>query len=30
MTPHSMSGHNGPAEILSIFDHHGERAHLHD
>jgi transcriptional regulator with XRE-family HTH domain len=30
MTPHSMSGHNGPTEILSIFDHHGERAHLHD
>jgi transcriptional regulator with XRE-family HTH domain len=30
MTPHTMGGHNGPAEILSIFDHHGERAHLHD
>lgn len=30
MTPHTMSGHDGPAEILSIFDHHGERAHLHD
>lgn len=29
MTPHSISGHTGPAEILSIFDHHGERAHLH-
>ncbi|MDO8209721.1 helix-turn-helix domain-containing protein [Conexibacter sp. CPCC 206217] len=29
MTPHSMSGHGGPAEILSILDHHGERAHLH-
>jgi transcriptional regulator with XRE-family HTH domain len=30
MTPHSMGGHNGPAQILSILDHHGERAHLHD
>lgn len=30
MTPHSMSGHNGPVEILSILDHHGERAHLHE
>lgn len=28
MTPHSMGGHDGPVEILSIFDHHGERAHL--
>jgi len=30
MTPHSLGGHEGPVEILSIFDHHGERAHLHD
>lgn len=30
MTPHSMTGHGGPAEILSILDRHGERAHLHD
>jgi transcriptional regulator with XRE-family HTH domain len=30
MTPHSISGYGGPAEFLSIFDHHGERAHLHD
>lgn len=30
MTPHTMSGHNGAAEILGILDHHGERAHLHD
>ncbi len=30
MTPHSMSGHKGPVEILSILDHHGEQAHLHD
>jgi transcriptional regulator with XRE-family HTH domain len=29
MTPHTMAGHGGPAEILSILDHHGERAHLH-
>lgn len=28
LTPHSLGGHGGPAEILSIFDHHGERAHL--
>ena len=30
MTPHSMGGQGGPVEILSILDHHGERAHLHD
>jgi transcriptional regulator with XRE-family HTH domain len=30
MTPHSLSGHDGPTEILSILDHHGERAHLHE
>lgn len=30
MTPHSMIGHGGPAELLTILDHHGERAHLHD
>lgn len=30
MTPHSMGGHDGPIEILSILDHHGERTHLHD
>ena len=29
MTPHSLGGHGGPAEILTILDHHGERAHLH-
>lgn len=28
MTPHTMGGHGGPVEILSIFDHHGRRAHL--
>ncbi|WP_028066659.1 helix-turn-helix domain-containing protein [Solirubrobacter soli] len=30
MTPHSLGGHDGPAEILSILDHHGERAHLRE
>lgn len=28
MTPHSLSGNGGPTEILSILDHHGDRAHL--
>lgn len=28
MTPHWMAGHGGPAELLTIFDRHGERAHL--
>lgn len=28
MTPHIISGAGRPAEILTIFDHHGERAHL--
>lgn len=28
MTPHSLSGHRGPTEVLSIFDHHGDHAHL--
>lgn len=30
MTPHSLSGYAGPAEILTILDHHGEREHLMD
>lgn len=30
MIPHTIGGHEGPAEILSIMDHHGWRAHLHD
>lgn len=30
MTPHTMAGHGGPAEILSILDRDGERAHLRD
>ena len=28
MTPHCIAGHGAPAEILTIFDRHGERAHL--
>jgi transcriptional regulator with XRE-family HTH domain len=28
MTPHWMLGHGGPAEVLTIFDRHGEHAHL--
>lgn len=28
MVPHVIAGHGGPVEILSIFDRHGERAHL--
>ena len=27
-TPHTMAGHGGPAEILSILTRDGERAHL--
>ena len=30
MTPHSMVGHGGGAEVLTILDHHGERAHLRE
>lgn len=26
--PHAFGAHRGPVEILSIFDHAGERAHL--
>ena len=29
MTPHLITGHDGPVEMLTIFDRHGERAHLH-
>ncbi|MDQ0820656.1 transcriptional regulator with XRE-family HTH domain [Arthrobacter sp. V4I6] len=29
MVPHAIGAHEGPVEILSIFDHDGERAHLH-
>ena len=28
MTPHLISAHNGPTEILTIFDREGEKAHL--
>lgn len=28
MTPHAIGGYRKPVEMLSIFDHHGERAHL--
>lgn len=28
MTPHAVGAHRGPAELLTILDHHGERAHL--
>jgi hypothetical protein len=27
-TPHWMSGVDGPAEVLILLGHHGERAHL--
>lgn len=29
MTPHLISAPDGPVEVLTIFDHNGERAHLH-
>jgi transcriptional regulator with XRE-family HTH domain len=28
MVPHAFGAHGGPAEILCIFDHDGERSHL--
>jgi hypothetical protein len=28
MTPHRIEAHQGPTEILTIFDHDGEQAHL--
>jgi mannose-6-phosphate isomerase-like protein (cupin superfamily) len=28
MTPHWITGYGSPVEILTIFDHHGEQAHL--
>jgi transcriptional regulator with XRE-family HTH domain len=28
MVPHAVCAHDGPVEILTIFDHDGERAHL--
>lgn len=30
MTPHVVVALGGPAEVLTIFDHHGGRAHLDD
>lgn len=29
MVPHRIGAHEGPVEILTIFDHGGEKAHLH-
>jgi transcriptional regulator with XRE-family HTH domain len=29
MVPHAMRAHGGPAEILVILDHDGQRTHLH-
>ncbi|MEU5868964.1 MULTISPECIES: helix-turn-helix transcriptional regulator [unclassified Nonomuraea] len=29
MTPHAIGAHEGPVELLTIFDHDGERSHLH-
>ncbi len=30
MVPHTLGAHGGPVEILTIFDHDGERTHLHN
>ena len=30
LTPHAVVGLGGPAEVLTILDHHGERSHLSD
>ena len=29
MIPHAFGAHDGPADILCIFDHDGQRTHLH-
>lgn len=29
MVPHAVGAHEGPAEIMTILDHNGQRAHLH-
>jgi transcriptional regulator with XRE-family HTH domain len=29
MTPHWIAGHVRPVDVLMIFDHHGEQAHVH-
>ena len=28
MIPHAFGAHGGPAEVLCIFDHDGQRTHL--
>jgi hypothetical protein len=28
MIPHAFGAHGGPAEVLCILDHEGERSHL--
>jgi quercetin dioxygenase-like cupin family protein len=28
MTPHAITAHDGPVEVLILFDRDGERAHL--
>ena len=28
MTPHAITAHDGPVEVLVLFDRDGERAHL--
>jgi hypothetical protein len=28
MIPHAFGAHDGPAEVLCIFDHDGQRTHL--
>jgi transcriptional regulator with XRE-family HTH domain len=28
MVPHAFGAHDGPAEVLCVFDHEGERTHL--
>ncbi|HEY3748878.1 MAG TPA: XRE family transcriptional regulator [Pseudonocardiaceae bacterium] len=29
MIPHAFGAHEGPAEVLCVFDHDGQRTHLH-
>ncbi len=28
MIPHAFGAHGGPAEILGVYDHDGQRTHL--
>lgn len=30
MIPHAIKAHGGPAEVLCILDHDGQRSHLHE